>query len=243
MSAKHSKRYRQACQVLGLDKDSVGGGGKPLSLDEAVALLKKAPKAKFDETVELAFKLGVDPKQSDQMVRGTVALPHGSGKKVRLLVFAKGSAAEAARAAGADFVGFEDLVKKVQEGWTEFDAAIATPEAMNEVRKLGRVLGPKGLMPNPKAGTVTEDVGKAIKEFQTGRVEFKLDKAGNVHVSCGKLSFEGSALCKNARTVIEAVLHARPATAKGQYVQSCTLSSSMSPGLRIDMTPLLTHSS
>ena len=240
MSAKkHSKRYQQALQVVKLDPGPSGRVAKPLPLDEAIALLKKVPKAKFDETVEMAFKLGVDPKQSDQMVRGTVALPHGSGKKVRILVFAKGSAAEVARTAGADFVGFEDLMKKVQGGWTEFDVAIATPEAMNEVRKLGRVLGPKGLMPNPKTGTVTEDVGKAVKEFQAGRVEFKLDKAGNVHVSCGKLSFEESALCQNVRAVLEALVHARPPTAKGHFIQSCTLSATMSPGLAVDVTPLL----
>jgi ribosomal protein L1 len=154
-------------------------------------LLKKLPKTKFDETVELAFKLGVDPKQSDQMVRGTVALPHGSGKKVRVVVFAKGGAAQAAKDAGADFVGFEDLVKKCQEGWTDFDVAVATPEAMQEVRKLGKVLGPKGLMPNPKTGTVTDDTAKAVKEVKAGRVEFKMDKAANLHVVVWKTFVRG----------------------------------------------------
>jgi large subunit ribosomal protein L1 len=197
--------------------------------------LKKLPKAKFDETLELDFKLGVDPKQSDQMVRGTVALPHGSGKKVRVVVFARGTAAQAAKDAGADTVGFEDVVKQVQGGWTDFDVAIATPEAMNEVRKLGKVLGPKGLMPNPKTGTVTEDTAKAVKEVKAGRVEFKMDKAGNLHVPFGKVSFEPKAIEENARAIITAILHARPATAKGAFVESCTLSSTMSPGLRIDI--------
>jgi len=168
------------------------------------------------------------------MVRGTVALPHGSGKKVRVVVFAKGGAAQAAKDAGADFVGFEDLVKKCQEGWTDFDVAVATPEAMQEVRKLGKVLGPKGLMPNPKTGTVTDDTAKAVKEVKAGRVEFKMDKAANLHVSFGKLSFEGKAIEENARAVITAVTHAKPATAKGHFIESCTLSSTMSPGIKID---------
>lgn len=224
--ATHGKRYNAAAKQVDSKKD--------YKLAEAVALLHKLPKTKFDETLELDFKLGVDPKQSDQMVRGTVALPHGSGKKVRVVVFAKGDAAQAAKDAGADFVGFDDLVKKCQEGWTDFDVAVATPEAMQEVRKLGKVLGPKGLMPNPKTGTVTDDTGKAVKEVKAGRVEFKMDKAGNLHVAFGKISFEPKAIEDNARTVINAVVHAKPATAKGQFIQSCTLSSTMSPGLRID---------
>jgi large subunit ribosomal protein L1 len=224
--AKHGKRYNEAIKQVDVKKQ--------YRLGEAVEVLKKLPKTKFDETVELAFKLGVDPKQSDQMVRGTVALPHGSGKKVSVAVFAKGAAAQAAKDAGADFVGFEDLVKKCQEGWTGFDVAIATPEAMQEVRKLGKVLGPKGLMPNPKTGTVTEDTAKAIKEVKAGRVEFKMDKAGNLHVSFGKISFEGKAIEDNAKAVINAVVHSKPATSKGNFIESCTLSSTMGPGIRID---------
>jgi large subunit ribosomal protein L1 len=223
----HGKRYREALKLV--------DAKKIYPLNEAVAILKKMPKAKFDETVTLAFKLGVDPKQSDQMVRGTCPLPHGSGKKVRVVVFAKGAQAQAAKDAGADEVGFEEMVKKVQGGWTDFDVAIATPDAMQEVRKLGKVLGPKGLMPNPKTGTVTEDTGKAVKEFQAGRVEFKIDKAANVHVPFGKASFAEKALVDNAHSVISAVLHAKPATAKGHYVQSCTLAASMSPGLKVEI--------
>ncbi len=225
--AKHGKRYTAAAQMV--DK------GRDYKLSEAVDVLKKLPKTKFDETVELDFKLGVDPKQSDQMVRGTVALPHGSGKKVRVAVFAKGAAALAAKEAGAEFVGFEDLVKQVQGGWTDFDVAVATPEAMNEVRKLGKALGPKGLMPNPKTGTVTDDTARAVREVKAGRVEFKMDKAGNLHVAFGKLSFEPKAIEENGRAIINAVMHARPAAAKGTFLQSCTLSSTMSPGLRIDL--------
>jgi large subunit ribosomal protein L1 len=224
--ATHGKRYNEAIKQVDAKRQ--------YKIGDAVDLLKKLPKTKFDETVELAFKLGVDPKQSDQMVRGTVALPHGSGKKVRVVVFAKGGAAQAAKDAGADFVGFEDLVKKCQEGWTDFDVAVATPEAMQEVRKLGKVLGPKGLMPNPKTGTVTEDTAKAVKEVKAGRVEFKMDKAANLHVSFGKISFEGKAIEENARAVITAVAHAKPATAKGHFIESCTLSSTMGPGIKID---------
>lgn len=225
--ARHGKRYNEAVKLVDAKRQ--------YRLGEAVELLKKMPKAKFDETVELDFKLGVDPKQSDQMVRGTVALPHGSGKKVRVAVFAKGQAAQAAKDAGADHIGFEDLVKKCQEGWTDFDVAVATPEAMQEVRKLGKVLGPKGLMPNPKTGTVTDDVARAVKEVKAGRVEFKMDKAGNLHVAFGKLSFEPKAIEENAKAIIGAVLHAKPATAKGHFVESCTLASTMSPGLILDI--------
>lgn len=224
----HGKRYREAIKLV--------DPKKVYHLKDAVAILKKFPKAKFDESVTLAFKLGVDPKQSDQMVRGTCPLPHGSGKKIRILVFAKGAQAQAAKDAGAEIVGFEDLVKQVQGGFTEFDVAIATPDAMQEVRKLGKVLGPRGLMPNPKTGTVTEDVPKAVKEFKAGRVEFKIDKAANVHVPFGKASFNEQALVENALSVINAVLHAKPSTAKGHYVQSCTVSATMSPGIKIEVT-------
>jgi large subunit ribosomal protein L1 len=224
--ARHGKRYSAAVKLV--------EPRKTYRLADAVDTLKKFPKTKFDETLELAFKLGVDPKQSDQMVRGTVALPHGSGKKVRVVVFAKGPAAQAAKDAGADIVGFEDLIKQVQGGWLDFDVAIATPEAMQEVRKLGKQLGPKGLMPNPKTGTVTDDTAKAVKEVKAGRVEFKMDKAANLHVVFGKLSFEPKAIEENAKAVINAVVHAKPATAKGHFIESCTMSSTMSPGLAVD---------
>jgi large subunit ribosomal protein L1 len=223
-----SKRYKKALQQV--------DGQKTYPLKAAVEVLNKFPKAKFNESVDLAFRLGVDPKQSDQMVRGTVPLPHGSGKTVRVLVFAKsGPAADAARAAGAENVGFEDMIKKCQEGWTDFDVAVATPEAMGEVRKLGKVLGPRGLMPNPKTGTVTDDTGRAVKEVKAGRVEFKIDKAGNVHVPVGKASFNPVQLEENARAVIDAVSKARPHSVKGVYIQSCTLSATMSPPVRVDL--------
>jgi large subunit ribosomal protein L1 len=222
-----SKRYRKATEQV--------DASKAYPLKNAVEVLAKFPKAKFNETVDLAFRLGVDPKQSDQMVRGTVPLPHGSGKTVKVLVFAKSDAADAARAAGAEFVGYEDMIKKCQEGWTGFDVAIATPEAMGEVRKLGKVLGPRGLMPNPKTGTVTEDTGKAVKEVKAGRVEFKVDKAGNVHVPVGKASFAPQQIEENARAVIEAVVRARPHSVKGQFIESCTISATMSPPVRLDV--------
>jgi large subunit ribosomal protein L1 len=208
---------------------------KTLPLREAIQVLVKFEKAKFNETVDLAFRLGVDPKQSDQMVRGTVPLPHGSGKNVRVLVFAKpGPTADAARAAGAEFVGFDDMIKKCTEGWVDFDVAVATPEAMVEVRKLGKVLGPRGLMPNPKTGTVTDDTAKAVKEVKAGRVEFKVDKAGNIHVPVGKITFKPESLEENSRAVIEAIAKARPASVKGVFLQSCTISATMSPGIRVD---------
>jgi large subunit ribosomal protein L1 len=228
MSVKRSKRYKKALEVMG--KNTI----QPLK--SAVELLAKFPRAKFNETVDMAFKLGVDPKQSDQMVRGTVPLPHGTGKTVRVLVFAKsGAAAENAKAAGAEYVGYEDLIKKCQEGWADFDIAVATPEAMVEVRKLGKVLGPRGLMPNPKTGTVTEDTAKAVKEFKAGRVEYKVDKAGNVHVPVGKISFPAFQIEENARVVIESLFKARPSSVKGKFVQSCTLSTTMSPPVAVDL--------
>ena len=228
-----SKRYKKALEVV--------DGKKAYSLKEAVGVLAKFPKAKFNETIDLAFRLGVDPKQSDQMVRGTVPLPHGSGKVVRVLVFAKGAAADAAKAAGAENVGFEDMIAKCVSGWTDFDVAVATPEAMVEVRKLGKVLGPRGLMPNPKTGTVTEDTAKAVKEVKAGRVEFKVDKAANVHVIVGKLSFQPQQIEENARAVIEAVAKARPNSIKGSYINSCTLSATMSPPVRVDIREFATH--
>lgn len=227
MASTHSKRFKKALEVV--------DAKKAYPLKEAVGVLAKFPKAKFNETIDLAFRLGVDPKQSDQMVRGTVPLPHGSGKTVRVLVFAKGASADAAKAAGAEYVGFQDMIQKCNEGWAEFDVAVATPEAMIEVRKLGKVLGPRGLMPNPKTGTVTDDTAKAVKEVKAGRVEFKTDKAGNVHVIVGKASFKPDQIEENARAVIEAVAKARPQSVKGQYLQSCTLSATMSPAVRVDL--------
>jgi large subunit ribosomal protein L1 len=229
-----SKRYKKALEVV--------DGKKAYPLKDAIGVLAKFPKAKFNETIDLAFRLGVDPKQSDQMVRGTVPLPHGSGKTVRVLVFAKsGAGADAARAAGAEFVGFEDMIAKCQGGWADFDVAVATPEAMAEVRKLGKVLGPRGLMPNPKTGTVTDDTAKAVKEVKAGRVEFKVDKAGNVHVGVGKASFPAEQIEENARAVIEAVFKARPNSLKGTYVHTCTLSATMSPPVRLDVREFTTH--
>jgi large subunit ribosomal protein L1 len=229
-----SKRYKKALAVVDTTKT--------YALKDAVGVLAKFPKAKFNETVDLAFRLGVDPKQSDQMVRGTVPLPHGSGKTVRVLVFAKsGAAADAARAAGAEYVGFEDLITKCNGGWSDFDVAVATPEAMVEVRKLGKVLGPRGLMPNPKTGTVTDDTARAVKEVKAGRVEFKVDKAGNVHVAIGKVSFPANQIEENARAVIEAVVKARPNSVKGTYIHNCTLSATMSPPVRLDVREFTTH--
>ena len=229
-----SKRYKKALEQV--------DATKAYQLKDAVGVLAKFPKAKFNETVDLAFRLGVDPKHSDQMVRGTVPLPHGSGKTVRVLVFAKsGAAAEAAKGAGAEFVGFEDMIAKCTGGWTDFDVAIATPEAMIEVRKLGKVLGPRGLMPNPKTGTVTEDTAKAVKEVKAGRVEFKVDKAGNIHVPVGKASFSAPQIEENARAVIDAVAKARPNSIKGTYIRSCTISATMSPGVRVDTREFATN--
>ncbi len=231
MPQNRSKRYRAAAEQV--DRT------KAYSLTDAVSVLKKFPPTKFDQTVTVSFRLGVDPKQSDQMVRGICALPHGSGKQVRVLVFAEGKAAKDAKDAGAEFVGFKDMIQKCQEGFQDFDVAIATPAAMAEVRKLGKVLGPRGLMPNPKAGTVTDDTAKAVQEVKAGRVEFKLDKNGNVAVPVGKFSFEETALVENGNAVIEAVARARPATAKGRYLDAMTLSATMSPGLQLDPSPYL----
>ena len=229
-----SKRFKKALELVDAKKN--------YPLKDAVVVLAKVPKAKFNETIDLAFKLGVDPKQSDQMVRGTVPLPHGSGKLVRVLVFTRdGAAADAARGAGAEYVGFEEMIAKCQAGWSDFDVAIATPEAMIEVRKLGKVLGPRGLMPNPKTGTVTDDTAKAVREVKAGRVEYKVDKAGNVHVVVGKLSFKPEQIEENARAVIEAVAKARPNSLKGSYINSCTLSATMSPPVRVDIREFSTN--
>lgn len=203
-------------------------------IQEACELVKEASFAKFDESVDLAVRLGVNPKHADQMVRGATVLPHGIGKTVRVLVFAKGEKAIEAEAAGADFVGADDMVAKVQEGWLDFDTVIATPDMMGQVGRLGRILGPRGLMPNPKVGTVTFDVTKAVTEVKAGKVEFRVERAGIVHAPVGKASFEADKLYANAKALIDALLRAKPASAKGQYLRSITLSSTMGPGIKID---------
>jgi large subunit ribosomal protein L1 len=223
--ATHGKKYKSVVEKV--DK------GNDYSVDGAIAFLKENPTAKFDETFEFAFRMGVDPTKSDQAIRSTVALPHGTGKDVRVIVFATGDAAEAARGAGATEVGFEDLIKKVQDGWTDFDAAVATPDAMKEVRKVARVLGPRGLMPNPKTGTVTDDTAAAVTQLKAGRVEFRMDRNGNIAVPFGKRSFEKDALLENAKAVVDAINGAKPASAKGTYIKRCTISSTMGPGLRV----------
>lgn len=221
---KHSKRYVSATKVADLTKD--------YPLAEALELLAKFPSAKFDETVELSLRLGVDPRAGEQMVRGTTPLPHGSGKQVKVVVFTENP--EAALAAGADTAGLDDVMAKITDGWLDFDVAIATTEAMKKVRTLARVLGPKGLMPNPKSGTVTDDVASAIQAVKAGRVEFKMDKSANIGVGVGKRSFTGEQILANAKAVIDAIGKARPATFKGQgYIKSIYISSSMSPGLRL----------
>jgi len=208
--------------------------GKPYSVEEAMDIVKKAPAAKFDETVDLSIRLGVDPKHADQMVRGAIVLPHGIGKTVRVAVFAKGEKEREAREAGADVVGAEDLVEKVQGGFMDFDSTIATPDLMGQVGRLGKVLGPRGLMPNPKLGTVTFDVARAVREVKAGKVEFRVDKAGNVHVPIGKKSFAQESLVANAMTLLEAIVKAKPAASKGVYLRSITLSTTMGPGIHVD---------
>jgi len=211
---------------------------RPYALREAMDVVKKAAYAKFDESVDLALRLGVDPKRSDQMVRGTTSLPHGTGKQVRVLVFAKGEKEQEARQAGADYVGADDLMEKVKDVWMEFDYAIATPDLMAAVGKLGKVLGPRGLMPNPKTGTVTFEVGKAVSEIRKGRVEFKVEKAGIVQVPVGKISFDVDKLYDNASAIIESVIKAKPSSCKGRYLKSVTLSSTMGPAVQLDTMAL-----
>jgi len=208
---------------------------KHYSLEEAIGLAKKTARTKFDETVDLAVNLGVDPKQADQMVRGTVILPHGTGKKVKILVFAKGEKDKEARDAGADYVGAEDLAEKIQkEGWTDFDTVVATPDIMALVGRLGKVLGPRGLMPNPKTGTVTFDIAKAIKEIRAGKVEYRVEKAGIIHVPVGKASFDENKLVDNARAVLESILKAKPSSSKGKYLKTAGVSTTMGPGIKMD---------
>jgi len=228
-SAKHMENARKKVEA------------RPYNLAEATELIKKTHHTKFNETVELAINLGVDPKHSDQVVRGTVVLPHGLGKQVRVLVLAGGEKQREAQEAGADFVGGDDLVQKILEGWTDYDAVIATPDMMKSAGRLGKVLGPRGLMPNPKTGTVTPDVAKAIRETKAGKVEFRVDKAGIVHCPIGKIQFDGPKLAENAHALIGAVLKAKPAAAKGKYVKKITLTSTMGPGIAIDPTEAETH--
>jgi len=212
--------------------------GKDFSLEEAVKFLKESSYTKFDETVDLALNLGVDPRKSEQMVRGTVVLPHGIGKKVRVLVFAKGEKEKEALDAGADFVGAEDLVEKISKGWTDFDKSVATPDVMGLVGKLGKILGPRGLMPNPKLGTVTFDIARTVKEIKAGKVEYKAEKAGIVHVPIGKVSFDADKLLENAKTVISSIMKAKPATSKGKYLKKICISSTMGPGIAVDPATL-----
>ncbi|MDK2817795.1 MAG: large subunit ribosomal protein [Moorella sp. (in: firmicutes)] len=223
---KHGKRYREISKLV--DRQQLYEPG------EAIALVKKTASAKFDETIEVAVRLGVDPRHADQQVRGTVVLPNGTGKTRRVLVFAKGEKAREAEEAGADFVGAEDLVEKIQGGWIDFDVAIATPDMMGTVGKLGRILGPRGLMPNPKSGTVTMDLARAIKEVKAGKIEFRVDKTAIVHAPIGKASFEEGKLKENFQALIEALVRAKPAAAKGQYLKSISISSTMGPGIKVN---------
>jgi large subunit ribosomal protein L1 len=226
MATVVSKRYDASAKKIQAERQ--------YSVEEGIELVKDMPGAKFDESVDLSFRLGVDPKHADQMVRGAVVMPHGIGKTVRVAVFAKGEKEREAREAGADVVGAEDLVERVQSGWMEFDTAVATPDLMGQVGRLGKVLGPRGLMPNPKLGTVTFDVGRAVREAKAGKVEFRVDKAGNIHTPVGKKSFSPEHLAANAMAVIDAVMRARPAAAKGTYLRSLTVSTTMSPGVSLD---------
>ncbi|MEW6243198.1 MAG: 50S ribosomal protein L1 [Bacillota bacterium] len=223
--AREGKKYKESAKLI--DRERL------YEPEEAVNLLKQTAKAKFDETIDVAVRLGVDPRHADQMVRGAVVLPHGIGKEVRVLVFAKGEKAKEAESAGADIVGAEDIVERIQGGWLEFDVAVATPDMMGMVGRLGKILGPKGLMPNPKTGTVTFEVAKAIKEIKAGKIEYRTEKTGIVHAPIGKVSFSEEKILDNYYTLMEALIRAKPAAAKGQYVRSITMSATMGPGIRI----------
>jgi large subunit ribosomal protein L1 len=223
---KHGKRYTASMEKV--DREKLH------SLAEAVALIKDTASAKFDESVEFAANLNVNPKKPDQQVRGTVVLPHGTGREMKVLVITRGEKEKEAQEAGADFVGSDEYIAKIQEGWTDFDVTIATPDVMGEVGKLGRILGPRGLMPNPKTGTVTFEVARAVKEAKAGKVEYRVDRGGNIHVGIGKVSFSGEQLAENARALLSELLRAKPAAAKGQYIKSMTLSSTMGPGVKVD---------
>ncbi len=226
MATMVSKRYDAARAKI--------DESRKYTFEEAIGVLKSMPAAKFDESVDLSFRLGVDPKHADQMVRGAVVLPHGIGKSIRVAVFAKGEKEREAREAGADVIGAEDLVEKVQGGFMEFDTAIATPDLMGQVGRLGKVLGPRGLMPNPKLGTVTFDISRAVRDAKAGKVEFRVDKAGNVHTPIGKRSFSAEQLSANGMALIEAIVRAKPAAAKGTYLRSLTVSTTMGPGVPVD---------
>jgi len=231
---KRSKRYLEVKEKVRRDRE--------YPLEEALRLVKETATAGFDETVEMHVRLGVDPRHADQQVRGTVSLPHGTGKQVRVLVITKNPDKEKeAKEAGADYVGFEDVIKKIQEGWLDFDVVIATPDVMPQVGKLGRILGPRGLMPNPKSGTVTMNVAEAVRDVKAGRIDFRVDRYGILHVPIGKVSFDTEKLVDNAKAFMEAVLRLRPPAAKGQYVRSVTVSSTMGPGIRVDRNQLLTE--
>lgn len=228
---RRGKNYRKVKENLGISKE--------YSLEEGIKLVKENAFAKFDESVELSIRLGVDPKYSDQIVRGSVVLPHGIGKKVRVLVLTKGEKEKEAKDAGADLVGSDEYIEKISSGWAEIDAIVATPDMMGNIGRLGKILGPKGLMPNPKSGTVTFDVAKAVKELKAGRVEFKVDKAGNIGTSIGKVSFPTESLYENAKMILDAVMRAKPASAKGQYLKSVTLSSTMGIGIRLNAQSII----
>ena len=229
MAKKRSKRYEKAAEMVDAEK--------AYSLEEAIALVKKLPAPNFDQTVTISFKMGADPRQSDQMVRGSCPLPNGSGKEVKVLVFAEGEAATEAKNAGADHVGFDSLIKEVQGGMIDFDAVIATPAAMSEVRKLGRQLGPRGLMPNPKTGTVTDDTAAAVKAVKAGKIDFKLDKNGNIAVPIGKVSFSEEDLVENGKAAVDSIAAVRPASAKGDFLVNGAVAATMSPGITLDVSP------
>ncbi len=230
--AKHSKRYYETIKKV--DKE------KTYDPNSALELVKEVSTAKFDETVELHAKLGVNPKHADQNIRGTVVLPHGTGREVRVAVFAKGEKIKEAEEAGADFVGSEELAEKIEGGWMEFDVAVATPDMMSVVGKLGRVLGPQGLMPNPKAGTVTFDIGKAVKEIKAGKIEYRVDKAGIIHLPIGKVSFSPEQLVDNFKVIMDTLVRERPAAAKGRYLRSIVVASTMGPGVRVNVSDIMT---
>jgi large subunit ribosomal protein L1 len=228
--AKHGKKYSQGKEKI--DRTT------QYNLDAGIQLLQEIPRAKFDESIDMAIRLGVNPKHADQMVRGTVSLPHGIGKTVRVLVFAKGEKEKEAKESGADFIGAEDLVEKISAGWTDFDKAIATPDMMGTVGKLGKILGPRGLMPNPKVGTVTFDIARAVKELKAGRVEFKVDKTGIVHTTVGKISFEPEKVKENVKALMVVIIRAKPASSKGTYLKSVAISTTMGPGIKLDPNDL-----
>ncbi len=226
---KRSKRYREMAKLI---------EPKEYSLEEALELLKKTATAKFDETVEVSVRLGVDPRHADQIVRGTVALPHGLGKPVRVLVIAKGEKAEEAQNAGADYVGYEEYIEKIQQGWLDFDVVVATPDAMRDLGKLGKKLGPRGLMPNPKSGTVTMNIGPTVTEIKAGKIDFRVDKTGIVHTGIGKASFDKDKLRDNLKSLMQTIIRMRPATAKGTYLKSICISNSMGPGIHLVTNPM-----